>query len=75
MPAPELHSLAAYAEAEKNKTVCKICLLPQRAEIDENYRNGVRRGVIYDWLTKALGLDVPLWALEKHIQRKHFNHV
>lgn len=64
-------SLAAFASAEKNKTTCMICLLPQRAEIDENYRNGVRRGVIYDWLTKALGLAVPLWTLEKHIGKKH----
>lgn len=64
-------SLAEYAAAQKNKTTCIICLLPQRAEIDENYRAGVRRGFIYDWLTKALGLDVPLWALEKHISKKH----
>lgn len=65
-------SLADYAAAEKNKTTCQICLLPQRAEIDENYRNGIPRRFIYDWLTSVLGLDVPLWTLEKHISRHHW---
>lgn len=67
----EAPSLADYAEAHKKQTACKICVLPQRAEIDDAYRNGVRRGIIFRWLTDALGLDVPEWALEKHVQRRH----
>lgn len=67
-------SLAEFAQSKRQPT-CKICLLPQRAEIDENYRNGVRRGFIYEWLTQVLGLDVPEWSLEKHISRKHHHQV
>ncbi len=77
MTSPKKQSLADYAAA-KAPPSCRVCILPERAELDENYRKGVSRRLIHAWLMEECGYKptgmidgVSETALDKHFKNQH----
>ncbi len=70
-------SLADFAAA-KAPPPCRVCVLPERPEIDEAYRNGIPRRIIHEWLIdvrgyKPIGLvdGVSATAIDNHLKKRH----
>jgi len=69
-------SLSEFATL-KAPPPCRVCVMPEREEIDANYNAGVPRRVILEWLWevkeyKTIGNDgVSASALDKHLTNKH----
>lgn len=77
MTTPKKPSLAEFAAA-KAPPPCRVCILPERPEIDENYRQGVPRRIIHEWLLEVKGYKpagmvdgVSETALDKHLKNGH----
>jgi len=70
-------SLADFAKA-KAPPACRVCVLPERAEIDEAYRNGTPRRIILEWLWEVRGYKtsglvdgVSEAMMDKHCKSQH----
>ena len=69
-------SLVDYA-ASKLPPPCKVCVIPERQEIDEAAKSGVSRRIIHEWLTEQKGYatqgpdGISATALDKHVQNRH----
>jgi hypothetical protein len=76
MATPKKLSLAEFA-AEKAPPPCRVCILPEREEIDEAYKTGVARRLILEWLREVRSYanngptGVSDSALDKHLTQKH----
>src|SRR5688572_31862256 len=69
-------SLSEYA-ASKAKPDCRVCILSERDEIDDNVKNGVPRRIILEWLWEVRGYKtsgeggVSESVMDKHCKNKH----
>lgn len=76
MTAPKKVSLAEFA-ASKAPPPCKVCVIPERAEIDDALKSGISRRHIHEWLTEHKGYassgpeGISATALDKHATNRH----
>lgn len=69
-------SLIEYA-ASKAPPPCKVCVIPERSEIDDAAKSGISRRLIHEWLTEQKGYGtqgpegISATALDKHITNRH----
>lgn len=65
-------SLSEYAAANPPRsTKCTTCGLPERAEIDEQRRNGMGVATIFKWLTEVCGYTYPQSRYQSHFANGH----
>lgn len=76
MATPKKPSLSEFASL-KAPPPCRVCVMPEREEVDANYNAGVPRRIILDWLWEVKGYKnqgteaITANALDKHLSSKH----
>lgn len=76
MSTPKRPSLAEFAAA-KAPPPCRVCVIPERPEIDEGLRAGIPRRFILEWLwetkgyTTSAATGVSENSLDKHAKGRH----
>lgn len=75
MPTPDGKlSLVEFAAAKKPKSTCRVCELPELAEIHEARQLGISFKNIAGWLVEVRGYDADFIShhrVERHFGEKH----
>lgn len=69
-------SLSEFVQS-KQPPPCRLCVIPERAEVDEALRSGAPRRIVLEWLQEERGYKptgpegVSSTAMDKHCIGKH----
>ena len=67
-PRVGLAEFAAGRRKSRTNTVCELCDLPERDEIDAALKGGITQASVLDWLKGVVGAKVTRFAVSRHFK-------